>query len=471
MTSVFAQGMGNDQLAEYGRPVESIMRCEDFKSNFARRLSNRYITRSPVASPKKEGPKPTDTLKKPEPAEKILERIEPCSQLSKGNKSEQSTKVALPAAIPIPKADFPTPKVDETNPAEVTALNMEVETLKWQLAQTETNRQMHLALLKQIVSFLNRVKEHMEYQNPQESPKKEILCSRSPRSFNSVDLPRSRSVLHFNKNTEYSLSPAKNMNSKKISKSITNVNGFQEVNSIWNQSKISLVPDTETTKIITEEISRLITLANTVLSTKLPDLTCLYKDVNTGGNNGKITQIDLINDLNKTSSKNDVNESLIDLMEEEVSKSLGLNVSNDSQHINIVRSNGLDVTDNNSKRSKSPSLYSVNIDDFEDNPAEKNSNMGSSKNLNDCALPNNTLTKSRQNNTGDFHRSSIFIEDESGFSSMSSFQEIGIPIINIIPPTPCKDGGFTEGDIIGDTGGWNNGPLEIDKQAMKVFWV
>lgn len=92
---------------------------------------------------------------------------------------------------------------------------------------------MHLALLKQIVSFLNRVKEHMEYQNPQESPKKEILCSRSPRSFNSVDLPRSRSVLHFNKNTEYSLSPAKNMNTKKISKSITNVNGFQEVNSIW----------------------------------------------------------------------------------------------------------------------------------------------------------------------------------------------------------------------------------------------
>lgn len=34
---------------EFGRPVESIMRCEDFKSNFARRLSNRYISRSPVS--------------------------------------------------------------------------------------------------------------------------------------------------------------------------------------------------------------------------------------------------------------------------------------------------------------------------------------------------------------------------------------------------------------------------------------
>lgn len=34
---------------EFGRPVESIMRCEDFKSNFARRLSNRYISRSSVS--------------------------------------------------------------------------------------------------------------------------------------------------------------------------------------------------------------------------------------------------------------------------------------------------------------------------------------------------------------------------------------------------------------------------------------
>lgn len=35
---------------EFSRPVESIMRCEDFKSNFARRLSNRYTSRSPVAA-------------------------------------------------------------------------------------------------------------------------------------------------------------------------------------------------------------------------------------------------------------------------------------------------------------------------------------------------------------------------------------------------------------------------------------
>lgn len=39
---------------EFSRPVESIMRCEDFKSNFARRLSNRYTTRSPVTVPRQD---------------------------------------------------------------------------------------------------------------------------------------------------------------------------------------------------------------------------------------------------------------------------------------------------------------------------------------------------------------------------------------------------------------------------------
>lgn len=39
------------QLDEgFSRPVESIMRCEDFKSNFARRLSNRYSSRSAVVT-------------------------------------------------------------------------------------------------------------------------------------------------------------------------------------------------------------------------------------------------------------------------------------------------------------------------------------------------------------------------------------------------------------------------------------
>lgn len=33
---------------EFNISVESIMKCGDFKSNFARRLSNRYIAKAPV---------------------------------------------------------------------------------------------------------------------------------------------------------------------------------------------------------------------------------------------------------------------------------------------------------------------------------------------------------------------------------------------------------------------------------------
>lgn len=98
--------------------------------------------------------------------------------------------------------------------------------------QTEANRQMHIALLKQIVTFLNRVRDHIDNQKV-ESPRKETMSTRvSPRSFNVADLPRSRSVVHVNKNLEY-LSPTKKISTRKISKSISNVNGFKDNSVVW----------------------------------------------------------------------------------------------------------------------------------------------------------------------------------------------------------------------------------------------
>lgn len=35
---------------DFNKSVDSIMRCEEFKSNFARKLSNRYISRTPSVS-------------------------------------------------------------------------------------------------------------------------------------------------------------------------------------------------------------------------------------------------------------------------------------------------------------------------------------------------------------------------------------------------------------------------------------
>lgn len=75
---------------------------------------------------------------------------------------------------------------------------------------------------------MSRVKEHIEGQKTEG----ETEATRMNRSFNVTDLPRSRSVLHVNKNLEYTLSPVKKINSRKISKSISNVNGYKDCN-VW----------------------------------------------------------------------------------------------------------------------------------------------------------------------------------------------------------------------------------------------
>lgn len=100
--------------------------------------------------------------------------------------------------------------------------------------QTEANRQMHIALLKQIVTFLNKVKEHIELQNETSKTKTMIVPSRlSTSSFRTADLPRSRSVVHVNKNIEITPVSAKKINTRKISKSISNVNGFVDCSKLW----------------------------------------------------------------------------------------------------------------------------------------------------------------------------------------------------------------------------------------------
>ena len=81
-----------------------------------------------------------------------------------------------------------------------------------------------------------------------------------------------------------------------------------------------------------------------------------------------------------------------------------------------------------------------------------------------------TTVMDKRNN---YNHVANFIEDESGFSSMSSFQEIGIPIISIIPPSPCKEVGYIEefSDILDGPEKWKTDTMDLDKQTVKVFWV
>ncbi|XP_072931308.1 uncharacterized protein [Epargyreus clarus] len=436
---------------EFSRPVESIMRCEDFKSNFARRLSNRYISRSPVSGPRQDSMLKLRLPDNREAPSNAPERIEPCPQLSKCCNMEQNGEASKPP-------DKSATKTSDIQRTEVNALNMEVETLRWQLAQTEANRQMHIALLKQIVTFLNRVKEHIECQK--NDTKKDVPPARAlPKSFNLADLPRSRSVLHVNKNIEYSISTTKKISTRKISKSISNVNGYKDCSAVWNQSKMSLVPENETGQKISEEMSRLITLANTVLSTKLPDLACACTE------NVDITAIKLDEDFVKGSDLHNLSSSTLNLIREDSSD--GINVNCNSVIFNAPVNkleNELDRNLDDFTQSLPPIIcdveHTIKLFDKEHN---RRCDIESPN-----GMPQNTVVK-----RNDYNAVSNFIEDESGFSSMSSFQEIGIPIISIIPPSPCKEVGYLEEipDIIEENEKWKTNTLELDKQNVKVFWV
>ncbi|XP_038216391.1 galactose mutarotase-like isoform X2 [Zerene cesonia] len=123
------QKASNDSFEdEFNKPVESIMRCEDFKSNFARKLSNRYISWSPAVNSKRDPALKLCQTDNQDSPNIVPERIEQCSQLSTTSNLVQNGEVVKPPD----KTIF---KKSDIRRTEVNALNMEVDTLRWQLAQ------------------------------------------------------------------------------------------------------------------------------------------------------------------------------------------------------------------------------------------------------------------------------------------------------------------------------------------------
>nr|BAM19687.1 unknown unsecreted protein [Papilio xuthus] len=269
------------------------------------------------------------------------------------------------------------------------------------------------------------------------------------------------SVWHVNKNIEYAINPAKKISTRKISKSISNVNGYKDCNGLWSQSKLYLVPEHEASQKISEEMSRLITLANTVLSTKLPDLACACVDKN--------SEMDLKfigNKKERPASLNLSNIAMNFILEE------GLNTKTEDIKSHNCVTNKITITNgtNSLKHIESTSTTSSDLGEelpeikiLENDHADNKSGTGS---LNG----KETQVIGKLNH---YNGVSNFIEDESGFSSMSSFQEIGIPLISIIPPSPCKEVGYLEEipNIIEKKKKWKADTIEMNKQSMKVFWV
>lgn len=225
-----------------------------------------------------------------------------------------------------------------------------------------------------------------------------------------------------------------------------------------NQSKLSLSSDTDSSQKITEEISRLITLANTVLSTKIPDLSCNCNNSNDNLRN---------DDISNGGSEHNESNATLNLIDEDTTNAFILNTIYDSEDaFNGLADKFVDEKD-------------VPIADFivSSSPLScglENDFAGINMNQKEESFKSKTETKTRtMDKRNDYNHVANFIEDESGFSSMSSFQEIGIPIISIIPPSPCKEVGYIEEltEILEGAEKWKNDPMDLDKQTMKVFWV
>lgn len=219
-----------------------------------------------------------------------------------------------------------------------------------------------------------------------------------------------------------------------------------------SQSKLSLTPENETSQKISEEMSRLINLAKTVLSTKLPDLSSTCND----------------NATNVVTSPLKVDDSLLNDIKKLKDSAVALTL--------IEEDNTLEI-----KRTQMSEFQGSYFDDF----AIKPTNLGKPDEgvinikLNEAKYSapradseSNVIRKISIDRKNDLN-CSHFMEDESGFSSMSSFQDIGIPIISIIPPSPCKELGYMVDmpDIIEDSEKWKTDTIELEKQPVKVFWV
>lgn len=222
------------------------------------------------------------------------------------------------------------------------------------------------------------------------------------------------------------------------------------------------ISETETTQKITEEMSRLITLASTVLSTKIPDLACMCN------HNQLVTE-----NITKTIDSEVIDETESDassnLMEED-SKGFILNTVHENENVQVLD----DITN------KIIETECNSVSDFIVSPLPLIcglENVFNEVKLSDSKDKKQEEFKIHQDRTvekkNDYNHKTHFVEDESGFSSMNSFQEIGIPIISIIPPSPCKEVGYIDQipNILDDTEKWKNNDIELQKPSVKVFWV
>ncbi|XP_067014594.2 uncharacterized protein [Anabrus simplex] len=333
-------------------------------------------------------------------------------------------------------------------------LQSQVDTLSWQLKQTESSRQMYREVMEEVVKFLERAHKNLDILQQSMSPgtlpsensvSQHCRVPRS-RSVHTVDVspsrgsPRSDSVLHFPR--------AKSIAQIEASPNYSTFRDFTWRRPRKSHSDNDGVPPEK----LSQEAFRLLRIVQSLLNTREPDLahrlssncsetgstvsnSLLVPHSGCQRNSGTSTIFDLpdekgsVNELpflfNRKLSVHDHNPSPLLSCSSPVQSSYG------------ILHESLDTSSIHSSPFKPPLPLDYNntalTSGLESDFAGSGSKSRSSPSQNQDRSDKDSETNGYSSSSG--MNKQQLSEDESGFSSMSSFQEVGLPLVS--PSSGC----------------------------------
>ncbi|XP_071870251.1 uncharacterized protein [Bombus fervidus] len=371
-------------------------------------------------------------------------------------------------------------------------LQTQVETLQWQLKQIEANRQMYRALMEQVLRFLDRARKSLDILHEKSNPKDKKLTGRFPRSHSVHTVHADSSSIHVSSAPSSSTS-SRFMKSKsvtQISPCTTNFREFtwsmlrrndtahctpprnksQDLNKTHDgvvyktPTSPELDPNDIPPQKLSQEAFRLMRTVQSLLSMREPDLARVsstennesspspvehhrydnhHNEVSMTLQDGSYVNATCLQEAigyNRCSSYDHGNESNTTDNDSRCLLKSSSNIVEISQSLHdllpgIRRS--LDTTSLNSGSSKT-----TEEEDLLPNNSCYNVSISNHKRIyvyTPTSTPNRLLRKVEKKDKSSKSKATASmssVEDESGFSSLSSFQEIGLP--NVLPISPIR---------------------------------
>ncbi|XP_033187014.1 uncharacterized protein LOC117155282 [Bombus vancouverensis nearcticus] len=368
-------------------------------------------------------------------------------------------------------------------------LQTQIETLQWQLKQMEANRQMYRALMEQVLRFLDRARKSLDILHEKNNPKDKKSTGRFPRSYsvhtvhadspsNHVSLaPSSSTSSRFMKSKSVTQISPCTTNYREFTWSMLRRNDPAHCTSPLNKSQglnkthdgvvyksptpPKLDPNDIPPQKLSQEAFRLMRTVQSLLLMREPDLTRISSIENNGSSPSPIEDHRYNNHHNEVSvtlqDGSYVNPTCLQGAIGYSSYDHGTESSstdNDSRSFVKTSSNIVEVSQSlrdllpGIRRSvdttslNSGSSKTTEEEDLLPNNNCLNVSISNHKHIYVCtptSTPNRRVRKVEKKEKPPKSKptdSVSSVEDESGFSSMSSFQEIGLP--NILPISPIR---------------------------------